>query len=124
MALAVAVAGRGCGGEDDEPEAAARAFDEAARAGDRDAVFELLGPATQEALEQRAARASELDEHRYEPLDMVALGTGDDERASFELERRDGDSAIVNVVRGGKVRGQLSMVRIDGSWRVELIPPE
>src|SRR5690606_37707236 len=54
VALAAAVAGRGCSSEDDTPEGAVRAFVAAARAGDHEALFELLGPATRARLERSA----------------------------------------------------------------------
>ena len=122
VALAVAVAGRGCRADEDSPEGVVRAFDTAARAGDRDAVFELLGPNTQRALTERAHRASELGEKRYQPADMVGLSAPDQApRAQFELEHRDGDRAIVGVIPDRGDRTRMTVVRVKRRWRVELL---
>lgn len=120
VALAAAVAGRGCGSEDDTPVGAVRAFAAAARAGDREAMFELLAPATQARLEDAAGRASNLvSARRYLPQDMISLA-GPGEPRSFELRSEAGGRAVVDAIddRGG--RTSIELVEVDGRWRIEL----
>jgi hypothetical protein len=123
VALAAAVAGRGCGPQDDTPDGAVRAFAAAAQAGDKRAVYDLLGPQTRRTLAERAARASELGERRYEPEEMIGLGpiSGETTR-SFDTIREDGDRAVVGVFDGNGGRVDLDVVRVNGRWRLELAP--
>jgi len=122
VAFAVAAAGRGCVGAPG-PDAAVRAFVDASRAGDRQAVFDLLGPQTQQRLEERARSATDLvgSSVRYTPLDLISIAASDDEPARIELHTVEerGDHAVVEVVSGAG-RDRIGLVRVDGRWRVEL----
>ncbi len=121
VALAAAVAGRGCGPQDDTPDGAVRAFDAAARAGDKRAVYELLGPETQSTLAERADRASALGEDRYAPEDMIGLGeTTTAPTPTLEVVREKDGSAVVAITGDGGQRSTLNLVKIKGHWRVEL----
>ena len=124
-ALAVAAAGRGCSTGEDSPEGAVRALIEAAGAGDRELVFELTGPRTRQHLAAVSRRATELvgGSRRYGPAEMLAVrGAAGDRAPEVELESVDGDEAVVAVVDSEGKRALLTVVRIDGVWRVELVP--
>lgn len=123
VAFAAAVAGRGCGATDDSPEGAVRAFMDAARAGDREAVRELLGPRTRERLTEATRRATELvgGEKRFDELDLVAIGEAGDDWSSAELStRRRGDATVVVITARSGQSAELPVVEIDGHWRIEL----
>lgn len=123
--LAVAMAGRACGAEDDSPVGAVRAFVAAARTGDRDALYELLGPRTRAALDARAARAGQLvgGERRFSPREMIAVSAAADlpPPRDYELvEARDG-RAVVAIVDADGERHRVDLVEVDGRWRLELL---
>jgi hypothetical protein len=132
VAFAAAVAGRGCSVEDDSPEGAARAFVEAARAGDRQAVFELLGPETRAKVARASQRATELvgGGTRFEELDLVGLGKPSETAApkEFVVKRRvsaeeagaERGYTLVDVVDANGARSELRLVEISGNWRVEI----
>jgi hypothetical protein len=118
--------------EDDSPEGAARAFVEAARAGDRQAVFELLGPVTRERVARASRRATELvgGSTRFEELDLVGLGKPSETAAPKKFAVRERVSAedagdgrgytLVEIVDANGGRAELHLVEISGNWRVEL----
>ncbi|HVK73981.1 MAG TPA: hypothetical protein VM734_11710 [Kofleriaceae bacterium] len=122
IALAAAVVGR-CGVSTPGPEAAVRSLVQAARAGDRKAVWQLLSPATQHAIEVEARRATDLvgSSTRYEALDLISIGSSEDvpPPTEFKVVRQDGDHATVEVA-GPAGRDRLSLIRIGGRWRIEL----
>jgi acetyl-CoA acetyltransferase len=122
-ALFLAVAGRGCA-DDPGPAEAVRALALAASGGDRDAVVELLGPATRERLEREARRATELvgGSKRYEAADLVTLGAADESGLPAELEVRylDDDRAMVSLGKTPDGAGELLVVRDGGRWLIEL----
>ena len=80
MALAAAVVGRGCGVSTPGPEATVRSLVQAARAGDRQAVWTLLSPDTQARLERQAKHATELVgvEHPLHRARLISIGSSDD----------------------------------------------
>ncbi|MBK9033470.1 MAG: hypothetical protein IPL61_19760 [Myxococcales bacterium] len=123
MALAATMLGRGCGVTRPGPEAAVRGMIQAARAGDRKAVWRLLSPQTQRALEDRARKATDLvgASTRYTALDLISVGTSDDVPPPTDVREvsRSGDRAVVEV--GGPTgRAQIEVVRVDGRWRIDL----
>lgn len=124
VALAVGVAGRGCGDEADSPAGAVRALAAAARAGDREAVLELLGPRTRAWLDQAAHRAGQLagGNTRYTAIDLVgaARGAGGAGRLRLTVRDEQADRAVVEVVDELGTRTALETVRVGGRWRVEL----
>lgn len=120
IAIAVAVAGRGCDDGEEGPAGTVRALVTAAKAGQRERVFELLGPATRARLERAAARASELDggkPHRAIDLLEVAAPTAD--LATLAVRERDGRTFVELVDHRGE-RSAVEVVRDGGGWRVEL----
>lgn len=121
MALAAAVAGRGCRGEDDLPEGTVRAFAAAARAHDRDALYELLGPATRARLESAARRATELvGGQRFAPQDLIRSDL--DRLGPVRVLRveQDGARAVVEVADELDQPAAIELVKVDGHWRIEL----
>lgn len=123
MAFAAAVAGRGCRVNDPGPEAAVRDMIQAAKTGDRDAVFDLLAPGTQDKLAAYAARATDLvgAATRYAAKDLISIGSSEGVAPPTDITvlSEVGDRATVEIVSPAG-RSQLDLVRIDGKWRVEL----
>lgn len=123
VALAIAVMGRGCNVTEPGPEAAVRSLIAAADEGDRSAVYAMLSPATQAALEEKAQRATELvgANVRYQAIDLVAIGSAEDVPTPTEISvvERHGDRAIVEIVSTGG-RARLDVVKVDGRWRIDL----
>jgi hypothetical protein len=122
VAIAFAVAGRGCGGDADGPAGAVRALLAAARAGDREQVLALLGPATRARLDRAAARASELEGggRRHRAIDLLEVGAPDHEPLALAVQDEQGDRAAVELVDRSGARTRLELVRVGGAWRVEL----
>ena len=123
VALAAAVAGRSCRVTQPGPEAAVRDMIQAAKTGDRDAVFELLTPVTRERLDAEARRATDLvgASQRYTAKDLISIGSADgvaDPTDITVLEER-GDRAVVEVV-SPEGRSRVELVLVDGRWRIEL----
>ena len=123
MALAAAVAGRSCSVTHPGPEGTVRDLYRAAKAGDRDAVFEMLAPATRERLEVEAKRATDLvgAAVRYTAKDLISIGSSDDVAPPTDVTvvEESGDRAVVEVVAPSG-RARIDLVRIDGDWRVDL----
>jgi hypothetical protein len=123
MALAAAIAGRGCRVRDPGPEAAVRDVLQAAKAGDRDAVYQLLSPTTRDQLAAMAARATDLvgAAVRYSAKDLISIGTSDGIAPPTDVTvvSETGERAVVEVVSPAG-RARLDLVRIDGHWLVDL----
>lgn len=123
MALAAAVAGRSCRVTQPGPEVAVREMLQAAKTGDRDTVFALLTPATQQRLEAEAKRATDLvgAATRYKAKDLVSIGSSDGVAAPTDitvLEER-GDRAVVEVVSPAG-RARIDLIKADGRWMIDL----
>lgn len=123
MALAAAVAGRSCRVTRPGPEAAVRDMIQAAKTGDRDAVFELLTPETQDRLAAQARQATDLvgASHRYTAKDLISIGSSDgvpDPTDLTVIEER-GDHAVVEIVSPAG-RARLELLRLGGRWRIDL----
>ena len=123
MALAAAVAGRSCRVTPPGPEAAVRDMIQAAKAGDRDLVFELLAPSTRARLEAEARRATDLvgASQRYAAKDLISIGSSDGvaEPTDITVLEDHGDRALVEVVSPAG-RARVELVKLDGRWRIEL----
>jgi hypothetical protein len=123
IALAVAVAGRSCRVSQPAPEVAVRDLVQAAELGDRDAVYELLTPATRARLEAEAKRATDLvgGTERYTAKDLISIATGDTSAAPTDITVIDerGDRATVEIVSPAG-RARLELVFVDGRWRVDM----
>jgi hypothetical protein len=123
LALAIAVLGRGCRVDDPGPDAAVHELLQAARTGDRVAVFELLSPDTQRRLDERARNATSLvgANRRYRAMDLISIGSFEDQPAPTELRvvEQYGDKAVVEVESpAGPAR--ITLLKIDGRWRIDL----
>ena len=124
--LAVASSGRGCAVGDGTPAGAARAFVTAARAGDKRATWELLGPRTRERVIATAQAATEKvgGARRYGPLDVLDVTAREQSYEPTDVVVRtksdDGDAAVVDILGPAGRRDVLDLVRVDGRWRVEL----
>lgn len=123
MALAAAVAGRSCRVTRPGPEDAVSDLIQAAKTGDRDAVFNLLTPATRDRLEVEARRATDLvgASQRYTARDLISIGSSDGiaDPADIVVVEEHGDRAIVEVVSPTE-RARLDLVKQDGRWRIDL----
>jgi hypothetical protein len=123
MALAVAVAGRSCRVTTPGPEVAVRDLLAAAKAGDRDAIFELLTPATRARLDAEAKRATDLvgAAVRYTAKDLISIGASDGVAAPTDITVIDqrGDRATIELV-SPQGRARLELVKSEGRWRVDL----
>lgn len=123
LSLALAATGRGCDAGDTSPEGAARAFVGAARAGDVEGVFALLGPKTRARLEKEAESATDKagGARRFGPLDMLEVGPPPSEvPVEVVLRERRGDTALVAVLGPDGRHDVLTAVRVGAAWRIEL----
>ena len=122
IGLAATMLGRGCGVTSPGPEATVRGMMQAARTGDRKAVWRLLSPDTQQALEDQAQKATDLvgASTRYTAIDLISVGSPDDAPPTdIRVVSRSGDHAVVEVAGPGG-RAQLELVRVDGRWKIDL----
>lgn len=123
MALAAAMAGRGCRVEANSPESAARELVAAANAEDHEALYELLGPATRARLEAAAKRATDLagGSNRYSAIDMISIGKGDGATPKdFVVREQNEERAVIEIVGANGESARLTTVYVDGVWRIEL----
>ncbi|MGE0868870.1 MAG: hypothetical protein AB7P03_09915 [Kofleriaceae bacterium] len=123
MALAAAVAGRNCNVTRPGPELAVGEMLRATKAGDRDAVFEMLSPATRERLDREAKRATDLvgAAVRYSARDLVSLGKSDTVvmPTDITLVEERGDTAVVEVV-SPIGRARIDLVKYGGRWLIDM----
>jgi hypothetical protein len=124
-AAALAAAAPACSGRDDgsSPEGAVQALIAAARAGDRQAVYERFGPRTRARIDDLLSSARRTGATRIlRPEDLVTVGWVPPawEAAGTRLLRRDGDDAEVEVYSGNGDRQSVRVVREAKSWKVEL----
>lgn len=96
---------------------------QAAKTGDREAVFSLLSPATRERLDAEAKRATDLvgAARRYTAKDLLSIGSSEGVAAPTDItvvEERD-DHAIVEVVSPAG-RSRMELVKIEGRWKIDL----
>jgi len=113
------------------PEDTVKRFLAASQERDAAAVYALLGPATRARLKAAAALASEQAgvKKPLAPHELISAGfrpsvSGDWMPKTYRLLERQGDRARVEVV--GKKAGQrdvVSLVRVDGRWKIEMTPP-
>jgi hypothetical protein len=116
--------GPGCSSRDDSsPEAAVTSLIAAARAGDRVAVYQRLGPRTRKRIDELLSSAQRTGATRIlRPEDLVTVGWVPPawEAAGTRLLHREGDEAEVEVYSGGGDRQSVRVVREAKSWKVEL----
>ena len=123
LAIAIGVVGRGCRVDAPGPDAAVHDFVEAARIGDRKAMFDLMSPDTQRHLEEEAqsSTAKVGASVRYTALDLISIGAFDDPPPRIELRvaTQYGDKAEVEI-DSGTGKALIPMVRVDGRWKLDL----
>ncbi len=121
-ALAVGVAGRSCAVSAPGPEAVVHDLLAAAKAQDRRAVFDMLSPSTQQRIEERARRATDLvgSSTRFQAIDLLSIGSSEESPPTdITTVEQLGDRAVVEVVsQAGRAR--LTVIKLEGRWRVEL----
>lgn len=124
VALALGVPTRGCSETDSSPEGAVRAFVTAARAADRRAVWDLLGPATRARAEVAAQAATEKvgGARRFAPVDMIDVAVPESTYVPTRIVVREqtGEHAIVDVLGPDDRRDTVTTVRVANRWKVEL----
>lgn len=117
----------GCGTGEPDPVATARAFTQAVRARNVEAVLPLLEQGVVERIELAAERASDQVGGRrsVEPIEMLQIVHVDPtfEVAAAELVTSDGERARVRLESTDGRSHQLSLVMQDGAWRVVLPGP-
>jgi hypothetical protein len=123
LALAAAVAGRSCRVTDPGPDEAVRDMIRAAKAGERQLVFDLLSPSTQLRLAERAREATEKAgaSLRFTAMDLISIGPSDNVAPPTDitvLDERNG-RAVVEVV-STQGRSRVELVQIEGRWRIEM----
>jgi hypothetical protein len=132
LALTVFVGGCSRPAPDATPDGALRAWLEHMEGSLSDSseareAYALLGPAARANLEERAARASQIQGRRTEPYELFAAGPfGLRFRPQSMRATVSGDRAIVDVTGDVRAREQASVVcvRQGEGWRVEPeLPP-
>ena len=126
VAVAFAVVGS-AEGDQDSPQGAVRSFEAAARRGDRQLMFELLGPRTRAQLEQSAGKASTVvgGGAAYGPLDLILPRPASGRRiARIVLLDESDRSARMELVYDDGIRHQLRAVEEDNRWRLEFVGSE
>lgn len=121
-ALAVGVAGRSCAVSSPGPEAVVHDLLSAAKAQDKRAVFDLLSPSTQQRIEERARRATDLvgSSTRFKAIDLLSIGSSEEPPPTdITTVEQLGDRATVEIVSPSG-RSRLSLIRLEGRWLVEL----
>ena len=121
LALSAALWVPACGGDDVVDSV--RTFDRLAEVGDRAGVYRALGPQTRARLEADARRAGELSGRRtVRPEELLAIGWSPRRfrSATVRVLGRAGDHAEVEVLGAHGEREVLTVVRVDGAWRIEL----
>jgi hypothetical protein len=105
------------------PEAAYRAFADAARDGDSAAVWDLLAERSRKDLDGRARElAARVPGTPASGRDLVLgdLSAGAPGIARVAVSRASGDSAVLAVTEEGGRQAEVEMVREGGRWRVVL----
>jgi hypothetical protein len=120
---AMAMAGCGGGEPGASPESAVRQLIAAARAGDRVAVYNRLGPRTRGRIDEILASSRKSGGARLlQPEDLVTVGWVPPawEASSFRELHRQPDSAEVEVASAAGDRQTVVTVREGRRWTVEL----
>jgi hypothetical protein len=121
LGLVFAVGGEQCHSDEDDPVAAVRAFAVLARTGDREAMYERLGPRTKSSLDKAAARASQLvNSNEYRGPDMIHVTPDDLDSPRYEMQSVSEDAAIVLAIDDSGRATSIELVRVDGRWHIEL----
>lgn len=123
IALAAAVAGRSCRVTPPGPEATVGDLIQAARAGDRAVVLELLAPTTRARLEAEAKRATDLvgASVRYTAKDLISIGNTEHVATPTDITviAQSDATAVVEIVAASG-RSRMELVKVAGRWKIEL----
>jgi hypothetical protein len=132
LALAFAFAGlltgaAGCGGEAQTPEAAAKAFVEAAQRGDTARILPMIESTAMSRLQAAAERATHHVGGRrtIAPHEMLQIVDVDPllRVARVEVLASDGETARVRIHGSQDQTADLALVLEDGAWRVTIPTP-
>jgi hypothetical protein len=117
--LLAACSGRG---RADNPEGTVNLFIAAARAGDRVAVYQLLGQETRARIVELLASSHQGGRNIVRPEDFFSVGWAPPawEPAGVRTVHRDHDHAEVEVYSAAGDRHSLTLVREGKEWRIEL----
>jgi hypothetical protein len=112
-----------CGAGTRSPAGAVRALGEAARRGDREAVYRLLAPETRQQLEADQKRAAQLAGRReLGAAELLAAGWFPPRGAPKQVReiQRSGEQATVEVIGAQGSRDLVKCRRVGDRWRVVL----
>ena len=122
--LVITLIGAACSvrGGASSPEGAVRQFVQAARAGDREAVYRRLGPRTRAHIEELARRTASSAQVVLRPEELLSVGWA---APAWEVEtvrtaRREGDSADVEVASAAGDRQTVHVVKDLDDWKLEV----
>jgi hypothetical protein len=126
LAAALLAAVPSCGGRDDgsSPEAAVRSLIAAARAGDRQAVYQRLGPRSRAHIQELLSSSRKTGATRIlRPEDLVTVGWVPPawEYAGTRLLGRHGGEAEVEVYSAAGDRQSVRTIREADGWKVEIV---
>ena len=137
--VTLAPLGAGCSDQDEEPVKVARAFAEAMRRGDVEALVPLLERPAVERLELAAERASDQVGGRrsVEPTEVLQvvgvdrtiatakaeLIESDDKRARARLTGTDGETHVLELVYEGPADTEDGDDAVTGAWKVRVPLP-
>ena len=115
----------GCSARDEgaSPEGAVRTLIAAARAGDRQAVYQRFGPRTRARVDETLARANRMGGRRqFRPADFVSVGWAPPawEAAGVRSIRRSKNDAEVEVYSAAGDRQIVRLIREERAWKIEL----
>lgn len=124
LALLSAVALAACS-RPEGPAESYRRFAAAARSGDADAVWSMLAERSRATLDARARDLSSRAAPGVIPPSGRALVLGDQAARAARLRtvvvvRESADTAVVRVEDEAGGKGEVTLVREDGAWRVVL----
>jgi len=95
----------------------------AAKAGERQLVYDLLSPGTQVRLAERAREATEKAgaSLRFTAMDLISIGSSENIAPPTDITVLDerNDRAVVEVV-SAQGRSRVDLVRVDGRWLIEM----
>ncbi len=125
VAAAIVAGSLGCSGGDTgaSPEGAVRHLIASARAGDRAAVYQSLGPRTRGRIDEILASARKSGGARLlRPEDLVTVGWVPPawEASNVHEQSRAGNEADVEVASAAGDRQTVRLVREGKRWMVEL----
>ncbi len=123
MKLGLAFLLLGCGNPSRSPVDVVRLLAEAAREGDSERIFRLLGPETRARLTEDAHLATvQAGQRTLKPSDLLAAGWTPPryESESFRVAQQTGDRAVVLVTGRHGEQDRIELVREGDRWLVEL----